>query len=257
MEKDALITIGTPYGDMKAILYEETMLHKKNFIALTKEGKFNSTIFHRVMQDFMIQGGDVNLKGDPNVIDYTIPSEFNDQFFHSKGALAAARMPDNVNPKKESSGCQFYIVDGSIFSKEDLSVNIQVLYQGIQLLLQEEEYKDLRTQFIELQNDRAASQKLALQFKDIVEEKYDLTTSIDILPEKLNAYSTVGGSPHLDGEYTVFGRIVEGLDVIDKIASVETGPGNKPIEDVPMTVSLKMVKKDFISKNYGYQYPNQ
>ena len=255
--KDVLITIKTPYGDMKAILFEETPLHKKNFIDLTKKGQFNSTIFHRVMKDFMIQGGDVNLKGDPNAIDYTIPSEFNDKFFHSKGALAAARQPDNVNLKKESSGCQFYIVDGQVFSRDELTIDIQALYQGVQLLFQEEEYKDLRNKFIQVQNNRDETKKLALQYKDIVDEKYGIKTSMDIVPEKLDAYSSVGGSPHLDGEYTVFGRIVEGIDIIDKIAAVKTGQGNKPIEDVPMTISLEMVKKNFISKNYGYQYPNK
>ena len=255
MEKDVLITINTPYGDMKAILFEETPLHKKNFITLTKEEKFNSTIFHRVIKDFMIQGGDVNLKGDPNAIDYTIPAEFNDKFFHSKGALAAARMGDNVNPKKESSGCQFYIVDGSIFTKDELSTDIQSLYEGIQLLFMEPEYSDLKDKFLKVQNDRKETQKLAMQFKNVVKEKFDISTSIDILPEKLEAYSSLGGSPHLDGEYTVFGRVVEGLDVIDKIAAVKTGQANKPIEDIQMKVSLEMVKKDFITKTYGYQYP--
>ncbi len=255
MEKDVLITINTPYGDMKAILFEETPLHKKNFITLTKEEKFNSTIFHRVIKDFMIQGGDVNLKGDPNAIDYTIPAEFNDKFFHSKGALAAARMGDNVNPKKESSGCQFYIVDGSIFTKEELSTDIQSLHEGIQLLFMEPEYSDLKDKFLKVQNDRKETQKLAMQFKNVVKEKFDISTSIDILPEKLEAYSSLGGSPHLDGEYTVFGRVVEGLDVIDKIAAVKTGQANKPIEDIQMKVSLEMVKKDFITKTYGYQYP--
>mgnify|MGYP001380569378 FL=1 len=255
MEKDVLITINTPYGDMKAILFEETPLHKQNFIKLTKEEKFNSTIFHRVIKDFMIQGGDVNLKGDPNAIDYTIPAEFNDKFFHSKGSLAAARMGDNVNPKKKSSGCQFYIVDGSIFTKDELSTDIQSLFEGIQLLFMEPEYSDLKDKFLKVQNDRKETQKLAMQFKNVVKEKFDISTSIDILPEKLEAYSSIGGSPHLDGEYTVFGRVVEGLDVIDKIATVKTGQANKPIEDIQMKVSLEMVKKDFITKNYGYQYP--
>ena len=255
MEKDVLITINTPYGDMKAILFEETPLHKQNFIKLTKEEKFNSTIFHRVIKDFMIQGGDVNLKGDPNAIDYTIPAEFNDKFFHSKGSLAAARMGDNVNPKKKSSGCQFYIVDGSIFTKDELSTDIQSLFEGIQLLFMEPEYSDLKDKFLKVQNDRKETQKLAMQFKNVVKEKFDISTSIDILPEKLEAYSSIGGSPHLDGEYTVFGRVVEGLDVIDKIAAVKIGQANKPIEDIQMKVTLEMVKKDFITKNYGYQYP--
>ena len=105
MNKDVIITISTPYGDMKAILYEETPLHKKNFIELSESGKFDSTIFHRVIKDFMIQGGDINLINEEEVIDYTIPAEVNNKLFHKKGEIAAARMGDNVNPDKESSGC--------------------------------------------------------------------------------------------------------------------------------------------------------
>ena len=119
----------------------------------------------------------------------------------------------------------------------------------------EPEYSDLKDKFLKVQNNRKETQKLAMQFKNVVKEKFDISTSIDILPEKLEAYSSLGGSPHLDGEYTVFGRVVEGLDVIDKIAAVKTGQANKPIEDIQMKVSLEMVKKDFITKTYGYQYP--
>lgn len=256
MEKDVLITIGTPYGEMKAILFDETPEHKKNFVELTKSGKFNSTIFHRVMKDFMIQGGDVNAKEGANSITYTMPAEFNDKFFHSKGAIAAARMPDNVNPKQESSGCQFYIVDGRVFSKEELSTDFQKLYQGIQLLLLEEEYQEVKDQFLALQNNLVAYKELAFKYKDLVEEKYGIKSSIDIPSNRLESYSTIGGSPHLDGAYTVFGMVVEGMDVIDKIASVQTGPNNKPTEDVAMTISITMVKKNYITKNYGYQYPN-
>ena len=116
MNKDVIITISTPYGDMKAILYEETPLHKKNFIELSESGKFDSTIFHRVIKDFMIQGGDINLINEEEVIDYTIPAEVNNKLFHKKGEIAAARMGDDVNPNKESSGCQFYIVDGKVYT---------------------------------------------------------------------------------------------------------------------------------------------
>ena len=144
-----------------------------------------------------------------------------------------------------------FIVDGSIFTKEELSTDIQSLYEGIQLLFMEPEYSDLKDKFLKVQNDRKETQKLAMQFKNVVKEKFDISTSIDILPEKLEAYSSLGGSPHLDGEYC-FGRVVEGLDVIDKIA--KTGQAKKPIEDIQMKVSLEMVK-DFITKTYGYQYP--
>ncbi len=254
MNKDVLITISTPYGEMKAILYDETPLHKKNFIELSESGKFDSTIFHRVIENFMIQGGDVNLVSE-NEIDYTIPAEFNDNLFHRKGEIAAARMGDNVNPDKESSGCQFYIVQGKVYKEEELTLDINALYGGVRRLLQEEEYSDMRQKFIDAQNDPEETQKLAISLSEICEEKYGMQIRKTISDEVLKAYTTVGGVPHLDGAYTVFGRIVEGLDVIDKIASVKTGSADKPVEDIPMTFKIKKISKEKITKDYGYSYP--
>jgi len=254
MNKDVLITISTPYGEMKAILYDETPLHKKNFIELSESGKFDSTIFHRVIENFMIQGGDVNLVSE-NEIDYTIPAEFNDNLFHRKGEIAAARMGDNVNPDKESSGCQFYIVHGKVYKEEELTLDINALYGGVRRLLQEEEYSDMRQKFIDAQNDPEETQKLAISLSEICEEKYGMQIRKTISDEVLKAYTTVGGVPHLDGAYTVFGRIVEGLDVIDKIASVKTGSADKPVEDIPMTFKIKKISKEKITKDYGYSYP--
>ena len=254
MNKDVLITISTPYGEMKAILYDETPLHKKNFIELSESGKFDSTIFHRVIENFMIQGGDVNLVSE-NEIDYTIPAEFNDNLFHRKGEIAAARMGDNVNPDKESSGCQFYIVHGKVYKEEELTLDINALYGGVRRLLQEEEYSDMRQKFIDAQNDPEETQKLAISLSEVCEEKYGLQIRKTISDDILKAYTTVGGVPHLDGAYTVFGRIVEGLDVIDKIASVKTGAADKPLEDIPMTFKIKKISKEKITKDYGYSYP--
>ncbi|MAQ21920.1 MAG: peptidylprolyl isomerase [Flammeovirgaceae bacterium] len=254
MNKDVLITISTPYGEMKAILYDETPLHKKNFIELSESGKFDSTTFHRVIENFMIQGGDVNLVSE-NEIDYTIPAEFNDNLFHRKGEIAAARMGDNVNPDKESSGCQFYIVQGKVYKEEELTLDINALYGGVRRLLQEEEYSDMRQKFIDAQNDPEETQKLAISLSEICEEKYGMQIRKTISDEVLKAYTTVGGVPHLDGAYTVFGRIVEGLDVIDKIASVKTGSADKPVEDIPMTFKIKKISKEKITKDYGYSYP--
>ena len=254
MDKDVLITISTPYGEMKAILYDETPLHKKNFIELSESGKFDSTIFHRVIENFMIQGGDVNLVSE-NEIDYTIPAEFNDNLFHRKGEIAAARMGDNVNPDKESSGCQFYIVQGKVYKEEELTLDINALYGGVRRLLQEEEYSDMRQKFIDAQNDPEETQKLAISLSEVCEEKYGLQIRKTISDDILKAYTTVGGVPHLDGAYTVFGRIVEGLDVIDKIASVKTGAADKPLDDIPMTFKIKKISKEKITKDYGYSYP--
>ena len=254
MDKDVLITISTPYGDMKAILYDETPLHKKNFIELSESGKFDSTIFHRVIENFMIQGGDVNLIGDDE-IDYTIPAEFNENLFHRKGEIAAARMGDDVNPDKESSGCQFYIVHGKVYKEEELTLDINALYGGVRRLLQEDEYSDMRQKFVDAQNDPEETQKLAISLSEVCEEKYGIQIRKNISDDVLKAYTTVGGVPHLDGAYTVFGRIVEGLDVIDKIAAVETGSADKPVEDVPMTFKVERISKEKITKNYGYTYP--
>lgn len=227
---------------------------KKNFIELSESGKFDSTTFHRVIENFMIQGGDVNLVSE-NEIDYTIPAEFNDNLFHRKGEIAAARMGDNVNPDKESSGCQFYIVHGKVYKEEELTLDINALYGGVRKLLQEEEYSDMRQKFIDAQNDPEETQKLAISLSEICEEKYGMQIRKTISDEVLKAYTTVGGVPHLDGAYTVFGRIVEGLDVIDKIASVKTGSADKPVEDIPMTFKIKKISKEKITKDYGYSYP--
>jgi peptidyl-prolyl cis-trans isomerase B (cyclophilin B) len=254
MDKDVLITISTPYGDMKAILYDETPLHKKNFIELSESGKFDSTIFHRVIENFMIQGGDVNLIGDDE-IDYTIPAEFNENLFHRKGEIAAARMGDDVNPDKESSGCQFYIVHGKVYKEEELTLDINALYGGVKRLLQEDEYSDMRQKFVDAQNDPEETQKLAISLSEVCEEKYGIQIRKNISEDVLKAYTTVGGVPHLDGAYTVFGRIVEGLDIIDKIAAVKTGPADKPLEDIPMIFKIKKISKAKITKDYGYTYP--
>ena len=255
MKKDVIITISTPYGDMKAILYDETRLHKKNFIELSESGKFDSTIFHRVIENFMIQGGDVNLINDDEVIDYTIPAEFNNNLFHRKGEIAAARMGDNVNPNKESSGCQFYIVQGKVYTEDELTLDINALYGGVRRLLQEDEYADMRQKFIDAQNDPEETQRLAISLSSACEEKYGIKIRKEVSDEILKAYTTDGGVPHLDGGYTVFGRIVEGLEVIDKIAAVKTGPGDKPVEDIPMTFKVDKIGKEKITKNYGYTYP--
>ena len=253
MDKDVLITISTPYGDMKAILYDETPLHKKNFIELSESGKFDSTIFHRVIENFMIQGGDVNLIREDEV-DYTIPAEFNEKLFHRKGEIAAARMGDDVNPDKESSGCQFYIVHGKVYKEDELTLDINALYGGVRRLLQEDEYSDMRQKFVDAQNDPEETQKLAISLSEVCEEKYGIKINKDVSENVLKAYTTVGGVPHLDGAYTVFGRIVEGLDIIDKIAAVETGSADKPVEDVLMTFKVERISKEKITKNYGYTY---
>ena len=190
------VIISTGMGDMTIVLYDETPKHRDNFIKLAESGLYDGTIFHRVIQNFMIQGGDPESKnatpekmlgnGGPG---YTIPAEFNTKFFHKKGALAAARQGDNVNPKKESSGSQFYIVQGKKVSQDELN-----LFQS--------------------------------------------RSNIKMSPEQIKAYTTVGGAYHLDGAYTVFGEVIEGMDVIDKIASVQTNNMDLPLQDIKITVKV-------------------
>jgi cyclophilin family peptidyl-prolyl cis-trans isomerase len=195
-KKGKLVLISTSYGEMKFKLYDETPLHKANFLRLVNEGFYDSLTFHRVIKNFMIQGGNPNTSQKVGVEKGTegalIPAEFNPALIHKKGALAAARTGDNVNPEKKSSGSQFYIV------------------QGV------------------MQTDASLKQ---------TEKKNGIT----IPDAQKEVYKTIGGSPHLDQNYTVFGEIIEGMEVIDKLAAVKTGPGDVPFD--LLIFSIKTVKK--------------
>ncbi|MBX2934108.1 MAG: peptidylprolyl isomerase [Ferruginibacter sp.] len=190
------VKITTDSGVIIVHLYDRTPLHRDNFIKLVKDHFYDSLLFHRVIQSFMIQGGDPDSKhaqpgqqlgsGD---VGYTIPAEFDTTLFHKKGALAAARQGDQVNPLKASSGCQFYIVQGKKWTDQDLDM-------------------------ISMQN------------------------GIKFSPAKREIYKTIGGTPFLDMNYTVFGEVESGLDVVDKIASVPKAPGDRPIGDVRMYMEL-------------------
>lgn len=264
-EKDHLVTIHTQFGDMKVLLYDQTPKHKENFLRLAKEGLLDSTDFHRVIQNFMIQGGDVNAKENSDKkVNYTIEAEFVDTLIHEKGALAAARMGDAQNPTKASSGSQFYIVHGQVFSENDLRdmaegqymVNLQ---QRFGMLLNDPEYSTLREEVIALQESgdiEAIMQKIK-DTEPLLIEKFGPLEKMEISQQQIEAYSTVGGSPHLDGEYTVFGKVVEGLAVIDSIAAVSTGAADRPLEPVYMTVSVEEISKNKVEQQYGYQYPNE
>ena len=195
--KNQYIRIKTEFGECIVKLYNETPLHRENFLKLAKDGYYNGTLFHRVIKDFMIQGGDPDSKtakpdsllgeGGPK---YTIPAEFRDSLFHKKGVLAAARECDMVNPKKESSGSQFYLVQGKVFTDEQLN----------------------------------SLEEKRLKFK---------------IPEyQRQVYKTIGGTPHLDRNYTVYGEIVVGLDMVDKIAMLQTDKNNRPNQDVKMDISI-------------------
>ena len=253
-KKDYLVTIKTSYGDIKVILYDQTPKHKANFIKLAQSGDYDSTVFHRIMKDFMIQGGDVNAKkGNKNKIEYTIPAEFVDTLIHRKGALAAARQPDNVNSAKASSGCQWYIVQGKIFSKEELTIDMQKISQYMRQLMQKPEYAGLQEELsaIYYEQGQEAYGKRMIEMKPVLEKEFDTSFEKGFPEDRLEVYTTVGGAPHLDDAYTVFGRVVEGLEIVDKIGAVETAAMDKPTEDIYMTVEVEEVNIKKLEKLYG------
>ena len=265
-KKDFVVTFKTDYGEMVAILYDETPKHKENFIKLVNEHYYDSLLFHRVMQDFMIQGGDPNSKiaqpgqplgnGGPG---YTIPSEFNPTFFHEKGALSAARLPDQQNPNKESSGSQFYIVQGTVWPESELTIDINKLNNGIGQLVQDPNYTYLRDTLGQLYyaGDMEAYKSKMIELAPVCEKVLGISVKKEVDPEKLKVYTTIGGSPHLDNEYTVFGKVISGLEVIDKIAAVEVDPRDRPVKDVSMMVTVEEMSRKKITKKYGYQYPEK
>ena len=186
-QNETMFVIHTDYGDITGMLYNDTPEHRDNFIKVIKQGWYNGSIFHRVINGFMIQGGG---SGDGvQDIGYTIPAEFLPNRFHKKGALAAARMGDGANPEKRSSGSQFYIVQGQTFTDSEL-------------------------------------------------DSFAMRKGCEWTEEQRKTYKTIGGTPHLDFDYTVFGEVIDGIDVIDKIAAVKTGYMDKPLDDVKMTIEI-------------------
>lgn len=240
-EKRTLVKLETTMGNITVALYNETPKHRDNFIKLVKEGVYDSTLFHRVIKQFMIQAGDPDSKNASDTamlgsgdVGYTIPAEFNPKFFHKKGVLAAARQGDDVNPEKASSGCQFYIVTGRKFTEPQLlgmenKINEQreeALFDSLARQHMKEIYKMRKAGdnagLLELQ-DTLEAQACELADK---EEKFRFT------PEQIKAYSTIGGAPHLDGSYTVFGEVTEGMEVVDNIEIAKTNRADRPIENI-------------------------
>ncbi len=256
-EEDYLVTISTPEGDMKAILYDETPLHKKNFIELAQAGKYNDNLWHRVIEGFMIQGGDIYQgTGEQEPAESKIPAEIVPGFFHTKGSIAAARQGDQINPKKLSSSCQFYVVHGSPY--ETLTTDLYTLNDKMSDLLGRPEYQDLLLEFQQLAaaRDNRGMNLLALENKELVEKEFGIDLFKPLSPDAEKAYQGIGGAPSLDGEYTVFGKVLSGLEVIDKIAAVKTNgpPRDKPLEDITMSVKVEKMLKTEITEKYGYQY---
>ncbi len=251
-KKGPLVRIKTSYGPIKVRLYDATPKHRDNFLKLVKKDFYDSLLFHRVIQDFMVQGGDPDSKNAPKGADlgnggpgYTIPAEIRDGLFHKKGALAAARKSDRENPERASSGSQFYIVQGKRFTRSDLKKMAaqkerQQKQQFMQMLLQQPEFKEERQQLVQAQQakDQEKIQVISAQMDSIVQQRHGEEIDYQFSDAQIEAYSTVGGAPHLDGAYTVFGEVVEGLSVVDSIAAVETNARNRPLEDIIMTIEV-------------------
>ena len=244
-KKMTKVELETTLGNIVVELYNETPQHRDNFIKLVKSGYYDGVLFHRVIKDFMIQTGDGNSKtadaetplgdGDPG---YTIPAEFvYPKYFHKRGALAAARTGDQVNPERRSSGSQFYIVTGKIYSSDDLNMMTQrltdVKKQDIfRRLVTENQSK---VQELQKNQDNAGLQELQNQLIQQTEAEA-AQNPIKFTDEQIDAYTSVGGTPHLDGQYTVFGEVIHGMDVVDKIQNTTTGRMDRP------TVDIKIVK---------------
>jgi len=196
-DKETIVLIETTLGAIKVKLYNETPVHRDNFLKLVNENFYDGIKFHRVIKDFMIQTGSGETKKNADgtngkEIEYTLPAEIVPKYFHKKGALSAARTGDNGNPMRRSSGSQFYIVQGTVLTNEQLT-------------------------------------------------DYERRMNTVFTAEQREAYTTIGGTPHLDAQYTVFGEVIEGLEVVEKIAQVETAAANKPVQDI--TIKMKVVKK--------------
>ncbi len=261
---DFLITIKTDFGEMKAILYDETPKHKANFLKLTQEGFYDGLLFHRVIKDFMIQGGDPNSRdsapdqrlgiGGPG---YTIPAEFVPSLFHVKGALSAARQSDQVNPEKASSGSQFYIVQGKVTPRADLEgLDKAKVAQTFRIFMRNQPEHPLALEYQQVMdekpNDQMALRDKVFATADRLSEASGV--SFQMPEDRIEAYSTVGGTPFLDDQYTVFGRVIAGLDVIDKIAATETGMADRPTVDLRMQISVEELSKAEIAERYGNPY---
>jgi cyclophilin family peptidyl-prolyl cis-trans isomerase len=247
-----LVNISTPYGDIVVRLYDSTAKHKENFIRLATAGYFNGTLFHRVIGKFMIQGGDPSSRnaeagvllgdGDTN---YTIPYEYVPSYLHKRGAFAAARENDDKNPLKASSASQFYIVQGKVFTNDELdAVELKVerrtkQYIMMDLLNKEGRQEELTAfRLMADRRDTASMRKVIEKYRDAVDAQYMRTKPFNITDEQRRVYTTLGGTPHLDGAYTVFGEVVSGMEIVDQIAAMKTDTNDRPINDIPITIRI-------------------
>lgn len=237
----AKVTIKTTEGDITVRLYDETPRHRDNFLKLAQEGYYNGTLFHRVIKNFMIQGGDPNSKGAPAGVQlgtggpgYTIPAEIQPQFIHKRGALAAARQGDEVNPERASSGSQFYIVWGQVYNDGQIGQLARQLQMQAEQSIFNRLAGEHRKEIMDLRRNRDQAGLMELQ-NDLIAQTQAIMAEqggAALTEAQKQTYTTIGGTPHLDGQYTVFGEVEEGLNVVEKIQGTETMPGDRPKQDI-------------------------
>ena len=244
---ERLVQIETEYGNIKIRLYDETPLHRDNFVNLISKGFYTDLLFHRVIQGFMIQGGDPHSKNaEPGKLlgegelGYTLPAEINPKFFHHKGVLAAAREGDQVNPEKRSSASQFYIMQGKIFRPGELDTLQTKLEETRKMNLMQAKIKAIEPELngLSAQGKQDEIMKRINILKEAVNAEAAQLPPIRFSAEQRKAYTTLGGYPSLDNNYTIFGEVTEGLEVVDKIAQQATDQHNRPLKDIKFTIRL-------------------
>lgn len=245
-QEGTVIRMETSLGNIRMKLYDETVLHRDNLIKLVQEGYYDGILFHRVIQDFMIQAGDPESRGArPGALlgdkdaGYTIKAEILPQYFHKRGVLAAAREGDNINPERNSSGSHFYIVQGKVYTPEGLDEAVEGINNKrfTALFNRLKSGREGEITRYQLANDYENLMRINRELSDTTRTLFE-NVKLKLSEEQQKAYTTVGGTPHLDGEYTVYGEVIEGMEVVDKIASRKTDDHCRPEDDV---VIRKMV----------------
>lgn len=244
---ESQVMIETEFGIIKIKLYDETPLHRDNFIKLINDGFYTDLIFHRVIQGFMIQGGDPNSKnaelgkqlGDGD-LGYSIPAEINPKFFHRKGVLAAAREGDQKNPEKRSSASQFYILQGKVFRQSELDSMQIYLEESRKTGMMQAKVKAIKPELDKL-NSEGKREEVMSRINNIRQEVFTEASKLPPLKfsdEQRKIYTTIGGYPSLDNNYTIFGEVIEGLEVVDKIAAQATDQFNRPRKDIKFKITM-------------------
>lgn len=246
---DHIVEIQTNFGTMRFRLYNDTPKHRDAFMQLAREGYYDGTLFYRVIQNFLIQGGSKSSRnaspgkrigyGSP---EHTVDDEIVPGHIHKKGALCAPRQPDEVNPFKQSDISQFYVVKGQVFTEGELDTMEMAVNRPIRKKIIKEVYTpEIKAQLKQLKAESKVDEfrEIADKVKRDIEAKMALNPNVLVFTDQQRkAYTTIGGYPDLDGKYTVFGECISGFDVIDKIAALKTDENNRPLTDVKITVKI-------------------